>query len=115
MVGLQLPCLKGDEPALYTLDHIDAKPFAQQLSVSFQYQRSGAFLLPIAALAEKAFHSPHGYRLLSAMVYNSNSRMISLYQGFLQPLAVNVNTQYFYVLPLQEGDCSTCGDREESI
>jgi hypothetical protein len=49
------------------------------------------------------------------MVYNSNSRMISLYQGFLQPLAVNVNTQYFYVLPLQEGDCSTCGDREESI
>lgn len=109
--------LKGDDPAAYILlTTIDGKTLsAQQLSVSFQYQRSEAFLLPIAALAEKAFHSPHGYRLLSAMVYNSNSRMISLYQGFLQPLAVNVNTQYFYVLPLQEGDCSTCGDREESM
>lgn len=106
--------LKGEQPAAYSIvTTVDGKPMSfQQLSAAFQYQGSGAFLLPIAAFVEKWFNTAHPYTLVSAMIYDNNHSMARLIQGFLQPLPVNINTQRFYVLPLQEpqeGHCEHCG------
>jgi len=109
--------LKGDEPAAYSLlTTVDDRTLTfQQLSASFKYQGSGAFLLPIVAFVEKALHSTHPYKLLSTMVYDRNRSMTSLLQGFLQPFAVNINTQYFYFLPLQEEARCACGACGETV
>lgn len=95
--------LKGDECAAYTLvTTIDGKTLSfQQLSASRKHQRSGAFLLPVVATVETAF-AKRQYKLMSAMVYDSNENMNRLVDGFIAPLATSIKTQRFYRLLFQE-------------
>lgn len=94
---LSFIAVKDAVPAAYCIaTTVDGKKVVfQQLSVAQKYQRTGVFFLPFAAFMKKMF-SDNMYSKVSYTVYDANTEMKSLVEGFLNPLIESRKMQNFY-------------------